>query len=226
MLYLDARLNPVAIHTCSTCHGVATLLLYTRQVAQGQLFMGNGGCFTGCHAAVGVYAVLLLQTLPLVWQPLRYLRHVSIKADMSNRQLVEVLAPSLFTTRSLHLDMPLGADRTLPDLSACCHLTQLVWTTKSPAAAAFTQAGSQQYTQPDDLLWVLRGCGGLVELTLCGWTWLDARLALALAGAHPCLRRLRLEGCGSLPASSMCGPQERLQRLRSPLRPSLVVEVV
>jgi hypothetical protein len=174
---------------------------------------------------VGVRAALL-QTLPRLLRPLSRLRSVRIFADMSLPHLVEVLLPTLSTTRSLTLSMPLGAEGTLPDLSACCYLTQLVWTTKQDAAAAATQAGSQQYPQPDDLLWCLRGCGGLVELTLCGWTWLDARLALALAGAHPCLRRLRLKGCGSLPASSMCGPQERLQRLRSLLRPSLVVEVV
>jgi hypothetical protein len=93
------------------------------------------------------------------------------------------------------------------------------------AAAA---AGGAAVAPPDveDLLWVLRGCRGLVELTLSGWTWLDARLALALAGAHPVLRRLRLEGCGVLPGNSRGSSQQRLQRIRSLLRPSLVLEVV
>jgi hypothetical protein len=109
----------------------------------------------------------------------------------------------------------------LPDLSSFCHLTRLVYT-----VPCITATGEQKYPLPDDLLWCLRGCGGLVELTLSGWTWLDARIALAAAGAHPGLRRLRLVGCGVLPASSMCKPKQRLQNIRCLLRPSLRLVVV
>jgi hypothetical protein len=175
-----------------------------------------------------VYGLLLLQTLPLVLVPLEHLRHVSIASDIPQPQpqLVEVLAPSLSTTRSLTLDMPVGRDGVLPDLSSFGHLTQLVWQLHRPAATGAANGGARKYPESDDLLMCLRGCGGLVELTLSGWTWLDARLALAAAGAHPALRRLRLEGCGALPTSSMCGPQQRLQRVQNLLRPSLVLEMV
>lgn len=182
-----------------------------------------------CPAPVRV----LLQALPLVHAPLKHLQRLHLLAAVHHPQLVEVLGACLSTTRSLTLTMPAGADGVLPDLSACCHLTQLVWTTKPPSAEAMMQAaaaaGGVAVAEPpdsEDLLWVLRGCGGLVELTLCGWTWLDARLALALAGAHPALRRLKLEGCGSLPGNSRGSSQQRLQRIRSLLRPSLVLEVV
>jgi hypothetical protein len=155
---------------------------------------------------------------------LKHLQHVVMRFDAADPQLVEVLAPSLSTTCRLDLAMPLCEAGILPDLSLFCQLTRLVWTV--PDNTATGPAGEQEYPLPDDLLWCLRGCGGLVEITLTGWTWLDARLALAAAGAHSALRRLRLEGCGVLPASSMSGPQQRLQNIRCLLRPSLVLEVV
>lgn len=184
---------------------------------------------TPCSAPVCV----LLQALPLVHAPLKDLQRLHMLARVHHPQLVEVLGACLSTTRSLTLSMPVGTNGVLPDLSACCHLTQLVWTTKPPTAEAMMQAaaaaGGAAVAEPpdsEDLLWSLRGCGGLVELTLSGCVWLDARLALALAGTHPCLRRLRLEGCGVLPGNSRGSSQQRLQRIRGLLRPSLVLEVV
>jgi hypothetical protein len=166
--------------------------------------------------------------LPLALQPLQHLQRVQIKTTDPQPQLVEVLAPSLSTTRSLDLAMPQGPDGTLPDLSACCYLTQLVWTTTPPDAAAEAEADGQDPVEPpdlEDLLWSVRGCGGLVELTLSGWTWLDARLALAAAGAHSALRLLRLQACGVLPGKDRRSSEQRLQRIRGLLRPSLVLEV-
>jgi hypothetical protein len=183
-----------------------------------------------------LHCAVLLQALPLALVPLTHLQRVQITADVACPDLVEVVGRSLSTTRSLTLDVPLGAYGWLPDLSLYRQLTRLVWTTQPPtagagagmAAAAAAAGGATivRWTEPEELLWSLRGCGGLVELSLTRWTWLDARLALAAAGAHPLLRLLKLEGCGVLPGSFKGSAEERLQRIRGLLRPSLVLEVV
>jgi hypothetical protein len=170
--------------------------------------------------------LLLLQALPLVPGPLPHLRSVLFQLFTPCPQLVEALAPSLATARCLGLVMPLTADGTLPDLFACCHVTQLVWQVCQQAAAE--EAAEQQKPNIEDLMWSLRGCGGLVVLNLGSWTWLDARIALALAGAHPALRQLQLEGCGSLAPGNNYGARaaRQLQLIRALLRPTLEVKVI
>jgi hypothetical protein len=175
---------------------------------------------------------LLLQTLPLALVPLSHLQRVRLVLHSPAPQLVEVLFPSLSTTRELSLAMPLGADGVLPDLSACCHLTKLLWTTQPPGAVAMAVAAAAagdtavaDWPVPEDLLWSLRGCGGLVELALGAWIWYDAGVALALAGAHPFLKRLSMICCMALKGNRRSSPQQRLQRVRGLLRPGLVLKV-